>query len=107
MRQLDVLYKDEKAGRLTQHDDGSFVFEYDKDWLGDSSKPSISLTLPKREKPYESEFLFSYFYNMLPEGSNRQVVCRHNRIDLDDYFGILASTAQHDNIGAISVRKKM
>ncbi|MEN0005935.1 MAG: HipA N-terminal domain-containing protein [Bacteroidota bacterium] len=105
MRQLQILYKGEKAGQLTQNNDGSFVFEYDNDWLDNQSKPSISLTLPKRRKPYESEYLFSLFYNMLPEGSNRQVVCKYNKIDVEDYFGILAVTAQHDNIGAISVKR--
>ncbi len=105
MRQLQILYKDERAGQLTQNNDGSFIFEYDDDWLSDQSKPSISLTLPKRRKPYESKYLFSLFYNMLPEGSNRQVVCKYNKIDLEDYFSILAVTAQYDNIGAISVKR--
>jgi serine/threonine-protein kinase HipA len=42
---------------------------------------------------------------MLPEGSNKQVVCKHNRLDRSDYFGILLTTASHDNIGAIRVIK--
>lgn len=44
MRQLQIMYKDEKAGQLIQEDDGSFVFAYDAEWLNDQSKPSISLT---------------------------------------------------------------
>ena len=105
MRALQIMYKDEKAGQLIQKDDGSFVFQYDTAWLNDQSKPSISLTLPKRQKPYTSKYLFSLFYNMLPEGSNRQAVCKYNKIDLEDHFSILSVTAQFDNIGAISVKK--
>ncbi|WP_320052633.1 HipA N-terminal domain-containing protein [uncultured Acetobacteroides sp.] len=105
MRQARILYKDEEAGILTQHDDGSFTFRYDTRWIADSSKPAISLTLPKTEQEYHSKFLFPFFYNMLPEGSNKQVVCKHNRIDQDDYFGLLMTTAKSDSIGAVRVIK--
>ena len=69
------------------------------------ASPDISLTLPKTEKIYESEFLFPFFYNMLPEGSNKQVVCKLNRIDQTDYFGLLLTTAKNDTIGAVTVLK--
>ena len=49
--------------------------------------------------------LFPFFYNMLPEGSNKQAVCKHNRIDSDDYFGLLMITAATDSIGAVRVIK--
>ncbi len=105
MRQAQILYKDEKAGVLTQHDDGSFTFRYHDIWIADSEKPGISLTLPKIEQEYHSKFLFPFFYNMLPEGSNKQVVCKHNRIDQNDYFGLLITTAKSDSIGAVRVIK--
>ena len=105
MRHAIILYKDEDSGILTQHDDGSFTFRYHDHWIVDSKKPSISLTLPKIEQEYHSKFLFSFFYNMLPEGSNKQVVCKHNRIDNNDYFGLLITTAKNDSIGAVRVIK--
>ena len=105
MRQAKILYKNMEAGILIQHDDGSFTFRYNDSWLNDTSKPNISLTLPKQNKEYHSKFLFSFFYNMLPEGSNKQVVCKHNRIDKSDYFGLLVTTAKNDNIGAVRVIK--
>jgi HipA-like protein len=105
MRQAIVLYKNEEAGVLTHNDDGSFTFRYNDAWLVDSKKPSISLTLPKKEQEYHSESLFPFFYNMLPEGTNKQVVCRYNRIESDDYFGLLITTAQYDSIGAVRVSK--
>ncbi len=105
MRQAKILFKGEEAGILTQYDDGSFMYRYHDQWLGDSGKPSISLTLPKTEQEYRSEHLFPFFYNMLPEGTNKQVVCRHMKIDQNDYFGILLTTARYDTIGAITVKK--
>jgi len=105
MREAKILFKDEEAGILTQHDDGSFIFSYHDAWLADKNKPSISLTLPKNEQPFHSEFLFPFFYNMLPEGSNKQVVCKLNRIDKEDYFGLLMTTAKNDTIGAVRVIK--
>lgn len=105
MRQAKVFYKDSEAGILTQHDDSSFTFSYHESWLADKDKPGISLTLPKTKQEYHSGFLFSFFYNMLPEGSNKQVICKHNRIDPDDYFGLLVTIAQNDTIGAVKVLK--
>ncbi|MGX1023392.1 HipA N-terminal domain-containing protein [Flavobacterium sp. CS20] len=105
MRKARILYKNQHTGMLTQHDDDSFTFRYDDLWLNDKTKPAISLTLPKTQQEYHSEFLFPFFYNMLPEGSNKQVVCKLNRLDLNDYFGLLLTTAKNDTIGAIKVIK--
>ncbi|MDP2089758.1 MAG: HipA N-terminal domain-containing protein [Flavobacteriaceae bacterium] len=105
MRKAGILYKEEEAGILTQHDDGTFTFRYHDNWIADSSKPSISLTLPKKQQEYYSKYLFPFFYNMLPEGTNKQIVCKHMRIDSDDYFGLLMTTARTDSIGAIRVIK--
>lgn len=105
MRKAKILFKDEEAGSLIQHDNGSFTFRYHDSWIADSNKQGISLTLPKKEQEFHSEFLFPFFYNMLPEGSNKQVVCKYNRIDRDDYFGLLMITAKNDSIGAVRVIK--
>ena len=105
MRNAKILYKDEEAGIITQHDDGTFLFRYLDAWMADNNKPSVSLTLPKVKQEFHSKFLFPFFYNMLPEGSNKQVVCKLNRIDKDDYFGLLMTTAKNDSIGAVRVVK--
>ena len=105
MRKVVILYKGEAAGILTQHDDGAFTFRYNDAWMADSSKPGISLTLPKSQPEYNSQYLFPFFYNMLPEGANKEVVCKLMRIDPDDYFGLLITTAQSDTIGAVRILK--
>lgn len=105
MRSASILFKNEEAGILTQHDDGSFSFRYCEEWLSNSNKQSISLTLPKSEKVFHAKYIFPFFFNMLPEGSNKQVVCKLNRIDSEDYFGLLMTTAKFDSIGAVTVRR--
>lgn len=105
MRQADVLFNNEPAGLLTQLDDGSFIYRYHDSWFENPRKPSISLTLPKSQQEYQSEHLFPFFYNMLPEGYNKQTVCFELRIDAKDHFGLLLSTARYDTIGAIQIKK--
>lgn len=105
MRQANVLFKDDDAGTLTQHDDGTFTFRYEDSWIVDSNRPGISLTLPKKEHVFHSKFLFPFFYNMLPEGTNKQVVCKHHRIDLSDHLSLLMISAKYDSIGAVRVVK--
>ena len=105
MRQSKILFKDEDAGVLTQHDDGSFTFRYYDAWMVDNKKPAISLTFPKNEQEFHLACLFPFFYSMLPEGSNKEVVCKLNRIDQEDHFGLLMTTAKNDSIGAVRVVK--
>lgn len=105
MRAAKILFKGQEAGVLTQHDDGTFTFQYNASWVEDSSKPAISLTLPKIASPYHSSYLFPFFYNMLPEGSNKQVACQLNHLDKTDHFGLLLTIAQTDTIGAVTVSK--
>ena len=105
MRKASVLFNGEEAGVLTQNNDGSFLFRYHNDWLANDNKQSISLTLPKTEREFHSTSLFPFFYNMLPEGSNKQVVCRLNRIDREDHFGLLMTATKTDSIGAVTVIK--
>lgn len=105
MRQAEIYFKGEKAGLLSQLDNGSFIYEYTDLWMSDNSKPPISLTLPKNVKEYKSNNLFPFFYNMLPEGTNKQIVCKNMRIDNDDFFSLFIITARYDTIGAVTVKK--
>ena len=60
--------------------------------------------MPIRKEPYRSNHLFPYFYNMLSEGSNRQMQSLLLHIDETDDFGIMLATAQCDTIGAVTVK---
>lgn len=106
MRELQVYMNEVKAGVLTEAAPGKgYTFAYDEDYLK-TELPPVSVTLPKRSESYKSELLFPFFVNMLPEGTNRKVICRSFRIDEEDFFGLLTVMANQDFIGAVSVRKE-
>jgi HipA-like protein len=104
MRAMEIYRNGILAGTLTEENRQHYVFKYNNYYFNDTSKPAISLTLPKTQKEYSSEFLFPFFYNMLSEGVNRKLQSIHLRIDEEDNFGLLAATAQYDTIGAVTVK---
>ena len=105
MRQLAVYFNNVKAGVLTEKYPGKdYSFQYLDEYV-DSTMPPISIRFPKQRKVYISEHLFPFFSNMLPEGSNRRVICNTQRIDENDSFGLLTTMADKDFIGAINVRR--
>lgn len=105
MRRAIVFYKGEPAGTLTEFDRNHYNFRYYSTWFEDDKKPAISLTLPKTKKEYECNHLFPVFYNMLSEGSNKELQCRRLQIDEQDDFGLLMATAHTDTIGAINIKR--
>jgi len=42
---------------------------------------------------------------LIPEGVNKQLICKKKRMDRHDYFGILLEVAGGDTIGAVKVIK--
>ena len=101
---MEIYRNGTLAGTLTEENRQHFVFRYDDNYFSDASKPAISLTLPKTQKEYSSEFLFPFFFNMLSEGVNRKLQSTQLRIDEEDNFGLLMATARYDTIGAITVK---
>lgn len=104
MRAMEIYRNGTLAGTLTEENRRHFVFRYDDNYFNDVNKPAISLTLPKTQKEYSSEFLFPFFFNMLSEGVNRKLQSTQLRIDEEDNFGLLMATAQYDTIGAVTVK---
>ena len=104
MRTLEIYRNGILAGLLIEENRKQYIFRYDEKYYIDDNNPAISLTLPKSQKEYRSEFLFPFFFNMLSEGENRKLQSIQLRIDEEDYFGLLAATAQYDTIGAVTVK---
>lgn len=105
MRQAEIYLNSIMAGKLTETDNGKYIFEYDSIYCSNPKNPSISLTLPKSQRRYESYTLFPFFANMLSEGSNKALQCRTMKIDENDEFGLLLATAYADTIGAVTVKR--
>ena len=104
MRKANVYFNGILAGELTETTEKEYVFCYNDAYFKNAAMPAISLTLPKSNQEHRSRHLFPFFFNMLSEGSNRLTQSRMLRIDEKDHFGILLATAQHDTIGAITVK---
>jgi HipA-like protein len=104
-RKAAVLYNGRLAGHLSKTKEG-YVFAYAEDYLGDTTAPPISLTLPKQAKEYRSEILFPFFFGLLAEGENKKAQCRALKMDERDHFTRLLKTAGSDTIGAITVREE-
>ncbi|MBX9733931.1 MAG: HipA N-terminal domain-containing protein [Chitinophagaceae bacterium] len=104
MRTVEIYRNGILAGTLTEENRQLYVFKYTDNYFSDASKAAISLTLPKTQQEYRSEYLFPFFFNMLSEGVNRKLQSTLLRIDEEDNFGLLAATAKYDTIGAITVK---
>jgi HipA-like protein len=106
MRKGLVYNNGRLAGTITKTREGRYIFRYDDLYFFDQEAKAISLTFPKTQQEYESPYLFSFFFNMLSEGSNKALQCRTFQIDEEDYFSLLLKTAGHDTIGAITVKEE-
>jgi HipA-like protein len=104
MRAMHIFRNGILAGQLTEENRNSFVFRYEDTYFKDDTKPAISLTMPKTQQVYISNFLFPFFFNMLSEGVNRKLQSIQLKIDDEDHFGLLMEIAQYDTIGAITVK---
>ena len=102
IRKGQVFYNDDLAGEIIETSTG-YIFEYNKEFL--KKNTPISLSLPLREEPYKSKELFPFFKGLLPEGWYLDIVAATQKIDREDSFGDLLSTASGDTIGAVTVRK--
>ena len=101
---LEVFIKDLPAGILEKRNDEMYFFSYFEKYLESNDKLPLSLTMPTNNKEYFSDHLFPCFFNILPEGFNKNLVCRMNKIDERDYFTLLSTVARTDTIGHITVK---
>ena len=104
MRKAEVYRNGILTGCLTEENRNKYVFRYEAGYFADHEKPSIALTLPKRQQEHLCDHIFPFFFNMLSEGANRKLQSVQLKIDELDDFGLLLATAQHDTIGAITIK---
>lgn len=100
-----IFNKGELAGILEKTSEGEYIFHYENQYLQNINTYPISLTLPKRKEPYRSKNLFPFFFGLLSEGVNKQTQCRLLKIDENDHFKILLTTAESDTIGSITIKE--
>ena len=99
-RRANVYFRKRLAGRLCETGRG-YVFQYEPAYLA-RGKP-ISLSLPLRAEPYESEKLPAFFEGLLPEGWYQEIASKVLKVEPADRFGMLLATCR-DCIGAVSIK---
>lgn len=100
-----IVYIDELVcGYIVQNDDNYFIFEYTDEWINDEKSKSVSLTLPKTKKRYESNILFPFFDGLIPEGYLLEVAIKKFNIHPNDRMALLLKTCANP-IGNVSVKE--
>ena len=101
MKQAKIYFNDQKAGLLTENEEG-FSFVYDPQYLASGSAESISLTMPLNDRPYTSKVLFPFFDGLIPEGWLLDIAEQNWKINQRDRMSLLLACCR-DCIGAVSV----
>ena len=92
------------AGYLAENEHG-YEFTYDKTYVAMPDAKPVSLTLPIREAPYESNGeLFPFFDGLIPEGWLLTVAEKSWKVDPKDRMGLLLACCK-DCIGNVSVEE--
>ncbi|MGK6352669.1 HipA N-terminal domain-containing protein [Parapedobacter sp. DT-150] len=102
MRKAAIYYKEQKAGVLTETDNGEYVFEYDQRYLKTFPEWFITFTMPVTDKPYVANRLFPFFEGLIPEGWLLDIAAENWKINRNDRMGLLMACCRNC-IGAVSV----
>ena len=100
-RKALVLFDNIEVGILEEIK-GGYLFSYKDEYI--KYYHSISVSLPKEKKVFESKILFSFFLGLLPEGWYLNMVSKVMKIDEKDKFSILLATCK-DTVGAVTVKE--
>jgi len=101
MRKAEILVNAQTAGWLTQ-DESGYHFIYDPAYLASEDAEPVSLTLPLKTEPFDSNVLFPFFDGLIPEGWLLDIAKRNWNLNARDRMGLLLACCK-DCIGAISV----
>ncbi|MFP8489190.1 HipA N-terminal domain-containing protein [Gracilimonas sp. Q87] len=102
-RTADIYVNESKAGVLEETESG-YKFQYDNEYLASEEADPVSLMIPLREEPYESQVLFPFFDGLIPEGWLLDVVEDTWKVNPKDRMGLLLVSCR-DTIGNVSVRE--
>jgi serine/threonine-protein kinase HipA len=102
MRQAAIYYKDIEAGKLTETDEGIYIFQYLGAYVKDYPRQFITFTMPVTDKPYTDKRLFPFFEGLIPEGWLLDIASKNWKINTNDRMGLLLACCKNC-IGAVSV----
>ena len=88
-RMLHVWWGAELVGRLKQDRQGRLGFAYADAWLQTEDAPALSVSLPKRAKPYPQRDCRPFFRGLLPEESQRDAAAQVLGVSRENDFSLL------------------
>jgi len=100
MKKAKVYVNEELAGTLIETDEGLYTFTYLENYEGED----VSLTLPKRDKPYISKVLFPFFDGLIPEGWLLNKIVKNWKLNINDRMELLLTCCK-DCIGNVRIEK--
>ena len=101
-RTLSVWWDAAVVGTLLVNQHGEMRFTYAPEWLEDASRPAISFSLPKQEKPFTQRQCRPFFAGLLPEESQRDAIAAALGISTGNDFAFLEALGG-DVAGALSL----
>lgn len=101
-RALSVWWDGAVVGTLRVDRHGTMRFAYAPEWLADSSRQPLSMSLPKRSKPFNQRECRPFFAGLLPEEAQLEAVARALGISERNDFGLLEALGG-DVAGALSL----
>ena len=102
MRNANIYYREVLAGKLTETNEGDYVFEYDVQYIKNHPGDFITFTMPVTNKPYIEKRLFPFFEGLIPEGWLLDIASKNWKRNPNDRMGLLLACCQNC-IGAVSV----
>ena len=105
MQEANVYRNDKEIGLLQKDDVGVYHFQYSTDYIKNEEALSISVHFPLKEEAFSSDILFPFFFNLLAEGSIKEMQCRELKIDPEDNFTRLIKTTEFNTIGSITLKE--
>ena len=105
MQEAKVYRNNEEVGLLKKDDASMYHFQYITSYLARKEALSISVHFPLQVEAFNSTILFPFFFNLLAEGSIKEMQCRELKIDQDDNFTRLIKTTEFNTIGSITLKE--
>jgi serine/threonine-protein kinase HipA len=105
MQEAKVYRNNVEIGLLQKDDAGVYHFIYSPNYVKSEEALSISVHFPLQGEAFSSDILFPFFFNLLAEGSIKEMQCRELKIDPDDNFTRLIKTTEFNTIGSITLKE--
>ncbi len=105
MQKAKVYRNGEHIAMIEKNENSIYSFIYCSSYLKSSNPLSISVNFPLQKEPFISSVLFAFFFNLLAEGTTKEIQCRELKIDSNDHFTRLLKTTQNNTIGSITIEE--